>query len=238
MPADSKQPGRADSNQLSTAVKDAPRRSPMLTSLSRYLPHAAASLAEMEALRRRAWRQDGVLTLRDGDDRLSWPERELVRQLGDRLYGARRAARGAMALAPPTEIDEGDRSMSDASIKFWTLAEIEARLEEAAKTLVALKLTIRDIPSRHMVRWPDVVRGSLDAFGFTPQRPRVAAPTPAAIDRADETVAWLLWMGARLQDRLAQIGRPRRPQPHDAAQSARGRAWCYSRAAQCAADKR
>jgi hypothetical protein len=86
--------------------------------------------------------------------------------------------------------------MSEVSRKFWTLAEIEARLEEAAKTLVALKLTIRDIPSRHMVRWPDVVRGSLDAYGFTPQRPRVAAPTPGAIDRADETVAWLLWMDA------------------------------------------
>jgi len=90
----------------------------------------------------------------------------------------------------------GDVAMSDAGAKFWTLAEIEARLEEAAKTLVALKLTIRDIPSRQMVRWPDVVRGSLDAFGFTPQRPRVAAPTPGAIDRADETVAWLLWMEA------------------------------------------
>lgn len=84
--------------------------------------------------------------------------------------------------------------MSEVSKTFWTLAEIEARLEEAAKTLVALKLTIRDIPSRQMVRWPDVVRGSLDAYGFTPQRPRVAAPSPAAIDRADETVAWLLWM--------------------------------------------
>lgn len=78
--------------------------------------------------------------------------------------------------------------------KFWTLAEIEARLEEAAKTLVALKLTIRDIPSRQLVRWPEVVRGALDAYGFTPQRPRVPAPQPAAIDRADETVQWLLWM--------------------------------------------
>jgi hypothetical protein len=87
-----------------------------------------------------------------------------------------------------------DLSMPKASGKFWTLAEIEARLEEAAKTLVALKLTIRDIPSRQMVRWPEVVRGALDAYGFTPQRPRVAAPTPDAIDRADETVAWLLWM--------------------------------------------
>jgi len=81
MPADFKEPGNAP-----------PRHSPMLTSLSRYLPRAAATITEMEALRRRAWRQDGVLSLRDGDDRLSWPERELVRQLGDRLYGARRDA--------------------------------------------------------------------------------------------------------------------------------------------------
>lgn len=80
--------------------------------------------------------------------------------------------------------------------KFWTLADIEARLEEAAKTLVALKLTIRDIPSRQLVRWPEVVQSALNAYGFTPQRPRVPAPQPAAIDRADETVQWLLWMTA------------------------------------------
>jgi len=43
----------------------------------------------MEALRRRAWRRDGVLSLRESDDRLTWPERELLRQLGDRLYGHR-----------------------------------------------------------------------------------------------------------------------------------------------------
>lgn len=68
---------------------DPPHRSPVLSSLARYLPRASASAAELEALRCRAWRQDGVLSLRDGDDRLSWPERELVRQLGERLYGAR-----------------------------------------------------------------------------------------------------------------------------------------------------
>jgi len=90
-PADLKEPGRrpAESNEPG---HEPPRHSPMLTSLRRYLPRAAASVAEMEALRRRAWRQDGVLSLRDGDDRLSWPERELVRQLGDRLYGARHDA--------------------------------------------------------------------------------------------------------------------------------------------------
>ncbi|HEY4133683.1 MAG TPA: hypothetical protein VGO34_00580 [Alphaproteobacteria bacterium] len=81
-PADLRPPGRS--------LPEAAGRSPMMTSLSRYLPRAAASAAEMESLRRRAWRQDGVLSLRDGDDRLSWPERELVRQLGERLYGSRR----------------------------------------------------------------------------------------------------------------------------------------------------
>lgn len=87
-PADSNDPGRRQV-ALNESGHEPARQSPMLTSLSRYLPRAAASFAEMEALRRRAWRQDGVLSLRDGDDRLSWPERELVRQLGDRLYGAR-----------------------------------------------------------------------------------------------------------------------------------------------------
>ncbi len=84
-PADFKEPGQRPAGRHD----DPTRRSPVLSSLGRFLPRAAASLAEMEGLRRRAWRQDGVLSLRDGDDRLTWPERELVRQLGDRLYGAR-----------------------------------------------------------------------------------------------------------------------------------------------------
>lgn len=66
-----------------------PLRGPLKSYLGRHLPRAATSAAELDALRRRAWKQDGVLSLRDGDDRLSWPERELVRQLGERLYGAR-----------------------------------------------------------------------------------------------------------------------------------------------------
>lgn len=80
--------------------------------------------------------------------------------------------------------------------KLWTLAEIRARLDEAARTLVALKLGIRDIPSRQMARWPDVVRGAFEGYGATPSRPKLAAPTPAAISRAEEAVAWLLWTAA------------------------------------------
>jgi hypothetical protein len=42
-----------------------------------------------ERVRREGWRKQGVLAVAVDDERLSWPERELVRQLGDRLYGKR-----------------------------------------------------------------------------------------------------------------------------------------------------
>ena len=39
------------------------------------------------------WRDHGVFAVSLDDARLSWPERELVRQLGDRLYGERTPAK-------------------------------------------------------------------------------------------------------------------------------------------------
>jgi hypothetical protein len=38
------------------------------------------------------WREHGVLAVSVDDERLSWPERELVRQLGEKLYGKRQEA--------------------------------------------------------------------------------------------------------------------------------------------------
>jgi hypothetical protein len=35
------------------------------------------------------WREQGVLAVAVDDDRLTWPEQELVRQLGEKLYGKR-----------------------------------------------------------------------------------------------------------------------------------------------------
>ena len=35
------------------------------------------------------WREQGVLAVSIEDDRLTWPERELVRRLGEKLYGKR-----------------------------------------------------------------------------------------------------------------------------------------------------
>jgi hypothetical protein len=43
-----------------------------------------------EQVKRDGWRELRVLAVSLEDDRLTWPERELVRQIGERLYGSRR----------------------------------------------------------------------------------------------------------------------------------------------------
>jgi hypothetical protein len=48
--------------------------------------HQATPL-DPEAEKRAGWRRHGILVVAEQDPRLSWPERELVRQLGLRLYG-------------------------------------------------------------------------------------------------------------------------------------------------------
>lgn len=40
-----------------------------------------------EEVKRDGWREQRVLVIAEADPRLTWPERELVRQLGDKLYG-------------------------------------------------------------------------------------------------------------------------------------------------------
>ena len=35
------------------------------------------------------WREQKILVVSVDDERLSWPERELVRQLGEKLYGSK-----------------------------------------------------------------------------------------------------------------------------------------------------
>ena len=51
-----------------------------------------------DEIKREGWHEQGILVIAAEDGRLTWPERELVRQLGEKLYGPRpaeqRAARG------------------------------------------------------------------------------------------------------------------------------------------------
>jgi hypothetical protein len=51
--------------------------------LDRYQPERI----DPETEKRTGWRLYGILVVAEQDPRLSWPERELVRQLGAKLYG-------------------------------------------------------------------------------------------------------------------------------------------------------
>jgi len=42
-----------------------------------------------DQVKRDGWRETGLLAVSVDDDRLTWPERELVQQLGEKLYGKR-----------------------------------------------------------------------------------------------------------------------------------------------------
>ena len=44
-----------------------------------------------DQVKRDGWREQGVLAVAVDDERLSWPEQALVRQLGEKLYGKRGA---------------------------------------------------------------------------------------------------------------------------------------------------
>lgn len=46
-----------------------------------------------DQVKRDGWREQGILAVAADDERLTWPERELVRQLGEKLYGMRTEAR-------------------------------------------------------------------------------------------------------------------------------------------------
>ena len=45
-----------------------------------------------ERVKRDGWRDHNILVVSPDDERLTWPERELVRQLGEKLYGLKEEA--------------------------------------------------------------------------------------------------------------------------------------------------
>jgi len=40
-----------------------------------------------EDIKRDGWRDQNILVVNADDNRLTWPEREFIRQIGDKLYG-------------------------------------------------------------------------------------------------------------------------------------------------------
>jgi hypothetical protein len=49
--------------------------------------------ASPEHVKRSGWHDQNILVVNADDHRLTWPERELVRQIGEKLYGRREEAR-------------------------------------------------------------------------------------------------------------------------------------------------
>jgi hypothetical protein len=54
----------------------------------RWLPRGyGGERASPEHVRRCGWRDQNILVVCADDRRLTWPEREFIRQLGEKLYG-------------------------------------------------------------------------------------------------------------------------------------------------------
>lgn len=51
---------------------------------------------DAETIKLRGWREQGILVLSDQDQRLDWMERQLLKNIGERLYGKREVAHDAM----------------------------------------------------------------------------------------------------------------------------------------------
>jgi len=63
------------------------RRHPKRIKRPRVFSKTGRSCGSENATPKMVWRRDGILVIQRDDPRLSWPERELVAQLGDKLYG-------------------------------------------------------------------------------------------------------------------------------------------------------
>lgn len=58
--------------------------------LGRLQPQAT----DLELIKQSGWRDQHILVVSPEDDRLDWMERELLRRIGDRLYGEKGARHG------------------------------------------------------------------------------------------------------------------------------------------------
>lgn len=66
-------------------------RSAMRGSLERYLPRSLPTEDELFAMRRAAWRKQGIVVIRPADIRDAWTRQALVNE-ATRLYGRRELA--------------------------------------------------------------------------------------------------------------------------------------------------
>jgi hypothetical protein len=61
-----------------------------MTELRSYLGRHQVRPIDPDMEKRLGWREHDILVVTEGDTRLTWPEQELIRQLGAKLYGKRK----------------------------------------------------------------------------------------------------------------------------------------------------
>ncbi len=57
-------------------------KNPLKSNLVRMQPRQI----DAEKIKREGWNNDGILVVKVDDERLSWPEKELIKQIGDKIY--------------------------------------------------------------------------------------------------------------------------------------------------------
>ena len=47
---------------------------------------------DAEKLKKEGWNNDGILVVKADDERLSWPEKELIKQIGNKIYNNKKGS--------------------------------------------------------------------------------------------------------------------------------------------------
>ena len=66
-------------------------RNPLKSNLGRIQP----SLIDAEKIKREGWNNDGILVVKVDDERLSGLQKELIKQIGDKIYKNKNGERNA-----------------------------------------------------------------------------------------------------------------------------------------------
>ncbi|MBU6141377.1 MAG: hypothetical protein KGP29_07505 [Proteobacteria bacterium] len=66
-------------------------KNPLKSNLGRMQPKQI----DAEKIKREGWNNDGILVVKVDDERLSWPEKELIKQIGDKIYKNKNGAKHA-----------------------------------------------------------------------------------------------------------------------------------------------
>jgi hypothetical protein len=83
-------PGHVTASPTSRATPAVWRRCCTMAELRSYLGRHQPTPIDRDVEKRVGWREYGILVVAEEDTRLTWPERQLIRQLGAKLYGKRK----------------------------------------------------------------------------------------------------------------------------------------------------